>query len=666
MSGSVVNSFGGSFFSWFQDEVLPYLIATVDILIIIICFILNILLIVTLKKRKLFSLPSNGLVFQLVLVDLICCVVVLIPGTVVAFLKFWPLTNIGCSIHAIAGNWLYLLTFCFLSILMIERTVKQTNLERYDKTFASTRFVVGISLVVWGFCLVVAVVPVTRWGTIAYDFYHAACIVYHTENIYYLTIIFVLGIGLSIMVVVISLILIYREKREYLKQKPVKNDQKVKNNPKPNSNPVTGPKSVWGVKSSNVNTTGGTGSKPTATGGNKLANSKLKSLAGVRKMKMAMTRMKVLNTFDKIKEIEKDPDFHLTVTYLIVWSVVTFCWIPYFVASYVDSINQNEKMWRGAYTITIIVANVSYCIKPIIYLAHNRHYRENITSTIPENVKAKATAVKASISTFADKLDKVLFKSTSAGKKLNATLTAKLIGRRWLNKVRMKKKLRLQGIGTSTASTSNVTQQSGPNAPKTTNNSVALTLTSLETVDENKYNVIRQDHKKILVKEESKNSVVKEENRNTVIKQEVRNSEPKQEVRNGVAKPEVSYSVGKKDVRNSVAKQEVGYSVAKQEVSNSVGKQDVRNSVAKHEVGYSIAKQEGRNYVAKQEIPNQTKDIPERNNSVFNRQSYDVTPRDVNVVSKDVASPNKQPLSRSNNDRIELTYVNGNVDLAFI
>ena len=53
-----------------------------------------------------------------------------------------------------------------------------------------------------------------------------------------------------------------------------------------------------------------------------------------------------------------------------------------------------EDVWGGWHVIGVLLGDMTYCIKPIIYLAHNRHYRKASKETIPDALREKADAVR--------------------------------------------------------------------------------------------------------------------------------------------------------------------------------------------------------------------------------------------------------------------------------
>ncbi len=104
-------------------------------------------------------------------------------------------------------------------------------------------------------------------------------------------------------------------------------------------------------------------------------------------------------------------DFNLAVTVFITWCVMVICWLPYFIVAFYDSFH--ASCWSGFYTIALIVALPTYCLRPLIYLAYNRH-DQSTTEHDSENI-SRSTKVK-SFKKAINKLDKVVFMSAKKRK----------------------------------------------------------------------------------------------------------------------------------------------------------------------------------------------------------------------------------------------------------
>ncbi|XP_061164471.1 G-protein coupled receptor moody-like [Saccostrea echinata] len=449
MSSSIVSSFGGSFFQWFQDEVLPYLLGTVIVIVIIVALILNILLIITLRKRNMLRFPCNRFVLELSVMDLIAVFLILFPSMVAAFAKAWYLTDYFCYVHAGLIIWFHLVTFGLLSVMFVERMVKITNTDLYVKVFNSSRVVTLISALVWTFTALITGVALTPWLTISYNFYHAACVINLDDNIYYTIIVLMFGMVASIIICIVTVVKIFKHKKQAAAQEAnVKKNSvtSIKEEPGEKAKLNGGGKGFGSLlsqtkaKNSRSNEAPGksmstTGIGASTNGEGKPPRNKLALMAARKKIKKAVTKTKVTKIFS-LKEDNGDPDLHMFVTYLIVWVAMLVCHCPYFAINIADFADSGD-IWGGYYSITVIFFMVSYCTKPIIYLAHNRKYREGYKETMPEKVIEKANTARKSVSNFMDKLDKAMFK-TPGKKKLDATLSTHMAANKWLRKVKNK------------------------------------------------------------------------------------------------------------------------------------------------------------------------------------------------------------------------------------
>ncbi|KAL8569318.1 hypothetical protein ACOMHN_024266 [Nucella lapillus] len=93
------------------------------------------------------------------------------------------------------------------------------------------------------------------------------------------------------------------------------------------------------------------------------------------------------------------------MTALITW---------YLVAAMLEMYS-GVDVWGGWHIMGVLMGDLTYCIKPIVYLAHNRHYRKASKETIPQSVRDTADA-------------------KSKTSKLTATVAAQQFAMRWKRK----------------------------------------------------------------------------------------------------------------------------------------------------------------------------------------------------------------------------------------
>ncbi|XP_069128936.1 uncharacterized protein [Argopecten irradians] len=444
MSSNIGTSIGGSFLNWFSEDVMPKFATAVDLTVLLISIILNVLLIVMFHKKHLFLEPANRLMFQLIVVDIFAWVFILIPGAVVALRGQWDLPMGMCNAQAIIANWIYLVMFSFITTLLIERTVLARNPMLHEKVFGKVSKVTIISFLIWSFDLGVAVIPSSGWSRVDYDFYHASCVVYHESNVSYAVILFMFGIGLSILSGIICVPIILKSRKERIvfenaeaakieaelrrkkrleaiaEEKKEGEADTIKGSHDPEKKELT-PHAKQGWTDTKQPER-----KPDPKGKNK------KGKKRGRRARTPRRRDKQL-----LEDDYDDPDFHLTVTYMIMWVLLLVLWLPYFIVVFRHAGLNDPDFWRGYYSITIIIALFSFCVKPIVYLSHNRHMQEKTKNTIPESVVTRASAVRMSVSDVVDKLDKIVFKSPRPQPSIQTTVKAHSIAMNWMKKSAM-------------------------------------------------------------------------------------------------------------------------------------------------------------------------------------------------------------------------------------
>ena len=488
-SSAVVSSVSGSFFIWFQDDVLPYLTGSLFIAIVIVGIILNGMLITTLRKRNLLKIRTNWFLFELTIVDFISCIFFIGPAVWVAFNRKWQLGDYACKVHGILFTTTYLVTFWLLLTMGVERALITKNFDLHDKIFSSSKYVTLISVLLWIGSVGIAAIPLTGWVTISYDFYQASCVPFFTDNVYYLSIVFVLGICSCFISIIISYVIIFTSRRKKLakpEKEKVKNgkdggetskektDKLLTDNTATSSGTENLEKSKENMgetskvktdklSTDNTATDSGTENSTKSTENSGESSKECENVEetnkdldkDIPKVKIGWgsqnepKKLSMLTARDKIKKVvtkiqvtkmltddQSDPDFHLAITYLIVVCLMLFLWFPYFIICFVKL--NDKSLWNGYLSLTIIIAMISYCLKPIIYLSHNRHYREIAVETIPDNAVRGASKVRNSLVDVLNKVDKIVFKSSLTPRKLSTTVKTATVAKGWLNKSRKK------------------------------------------------------------------------------------------------------------------------------------------------------------------------------------------------------------------------------------
>ena len=442
-TGSITTSFvdtlTGTFFTWFNSDILPVCAATVDTLVIIVGFVLNVLLIVTFRKRGLFLEPSSHFLLMMCLVDFMSYVLLLIPNIITSIVKEWILTDPVCKIHGGISFYLVFCSFAFSSVLCVERTVKLCcpDGEKYEKIFNNKRtrsLVIGAIWVVAG---IVGFLPATGIGNIHYDFYHQGCWLNYTTSPVFLIVHFVLTCVFPTITVIVCYSLIFKSKHKALlenRKSGSKSGDKGRGRNTTTSSIGGQPlPSISEADDNDVFDGNGTGKK-TAFADEKPGQSKT---GDTNKKGRPKSPPKQSMLFEVFSDDEENPAFHLSLTYLYVWAILFICYFPYIVICFYGTFDDGP-LWGGFYTVTMLVVHVSFAIKPIIYLGHNRHYQAVTKQTIPEGVRNRANSVRNSVYNFADTVQDFVFKSNT-NKKFNAALTTQKAVLVWKKKLKKRR-----------------------------------------------------------------------------------------------------------------------------------------------------------------------------------------------------------------------------------
>ena len=217
MNPELVGTLTDSFHNWFQNDILPYFVASFDIITIVVGFILNVMLVVTFKKRGLFKDSSTNFVFMLSVSDFIAFVLVLLPTIIAAFAREWLLSFPVCLLHGSMTVLMLYVSFSFLAILTVERAVKLSNPELYEKTFDSKTFVSILTIAIWILSCVVVFVNIADIAEIKYDFYHQGCMLNYLSSFVLLNIHFGTTFGISFLILIISYTISFEARRRALK-----------------------------------------------------------------------------------------------------------------------------------------------------------------------------------------------------------------------------------------------------------------------------------------------------------------------------------------------------------------------------------------------------------------------------------------------------------------
>lgn len=403
-----------------------------------------------LKRRKLILLPSNRYLLQLILVDFMACGLMLLPTCVTALAKSWVMSEPVCYFHALMSTWLMLVSVGLVCICLIERTIKQKKPDLHHTVFDSNIGVSVTSVIIWVIDLGIAVLPVTGISTVAYDVYQASCVVYYSSSVIYIIVVFSFAFVIPLLIFLVTCCLVFNHHRKKLKQK--QND--VMELLKPTTqqdNTVTSPPTS---ERSTVSTTGivpAVQETPRDNNGRRdtLAEMTMSETETInnrrrywRKLRKSTNRrqsrfqsvVSAVQSYDLFSDDHRDEDHHLAVTYMIVYCFLTVCWLPFLILALVNGFN--DSIWRGWYSLTMIFSVLSFIAKPIIYMAHNRHFQQNSKMALPETITVKVARMRESISSAVDKLDKAVFVSPRTENNFTTAMATNKAAKTWMKKIK--------------------------------------------------------------------------------------------------------------------------------------------------------------------------------------------------------------------------------------
>ena len=455
----LVGTLTDSFLSWFQNDILPYFVASFDIITIVIGCILNITLIVTFKKRGLFKESSTHFVIMLTVSDFIAFVLVLLPTIITALAREWILSHPVCLVHGSMTVLMLYVSVSVLTILAVERALKLSNPELYEKTFDSKIFVNVLAIAIWVLSCTIAFVNIAGIAELKYDLYHQGCMLNYLSSYVLLNVHFGTTFGISFLIVLVCYSVIFDVRRRALidararnfkqtaiakkikeaeltkdfsrKNNNIASDKNVKQLPDVSEGNEESDNQVIDVISEKMNQPTG---KPSGSSRKVTQRNSRKTL-----VKSASRQSLLLEVFS---DDDENPAFHLAMTYLLLWFILVVCYLPYYTVCYYDAYNPGG-VWGGFYTLTMLIIHTSSVVKPIIYLGHNRHYRAVTKETIPKGVRAKASAIKASVNNVVERVDDFVFRSAS-NRRFAATVTAQRAVLVWKKKLQKARKSKFQ------------------------------------------------------------------------------------------------------------------------------------------------------------------------------------------------------------------------------
>ncbi|XP_024259963.1 RPE-retinal G protein-coupled receptor [Oncorhynchus tshawytscha] len=140
-------------------------------------FFLNAISILAYISVKQMRTPSNFLVFNLAVADIMLNLNGLIAAYASLFYRHWPWGQDGCSNHAFMGMTAVLASISFLATIAWDRYHQYVTSQ---KLFWSTAWT--ISIIIWGLAIIWAAVPLIGWGVYDFEPMRTCCTLDYTKG----------------------------------------------------------------------------------------------------------------------------------------------------------------------------------------------------------------------------------------------------------------------------------------------------------------------------------------------------------------------------------------------------------------------------------------------------------------------------------------------------
>lgn len=378
----------------FVREVLPYLMASWCALTVLLNIIFGVLTIHLINKQLSFTPVAQSFTIQFIVIDVICDILVLLPAAVVSVTLSWILTDLGCQVYGVVTIFVYLVTFSILSLRCFERVIRIRHPGLHRKLFGSHRRLAVLMMSVWVIDLLVSGIPLTGWTTISYDYYHSGCYPVLENNLYHLIVVAFLGIGLALILFIVSHVVIYNSVNSQSSQTRIEPIVIKKDDEKEESLPRTSSQN-WIHDSEDSDDSEGSANSESTNRHNKKKWLEINSSHNSNKhnietddkqhrrspqnkpkrsgsylRKQQKENQNGGNEKDEVREklTKKHTLFSILYSVSTHFGICLFMiifWMPYFVVAICRTVD--TEVFRGYYSVSLCFILLTYTIKPIVH-----------------------------------------------------------------------------------------------------------------------------------------------------------------------------------------------------------------------------------------------------------------------------------------------------------
>jgi len=442
------------YFNWLQNEVFPVLVGVTLILVFLVGLILNSIILHAIRIKRLQITSGKVFLINLIILDIVAYFFIVLPSLIAAFANRWILSDFVCIVSGAFVTACLLVTFYLHTLIFFERWMKITNLELHKQSFGRKKICVIIIIVMWVIFLIAGLLPKAGWTSLEYISHQHLCNINHKNNKIGMNLLFTFGIYIPAIVSFIFLVLVHAKKNEILENLSILQLQVNEANTKIDK---IGGSKITSI-SSNMNNTRKTEITDTlsvshidsVTSEMQLPEPEIEVLSsGIIQddatcISGSMTSRSETNIRNVLFPVistatenhanrqavtdliyntsQEHMDIHLTITYALMWGLTLLLWAPYVILCYLDVYNA-VSIWGGWYSAVVPITHIVYCIKPIIYLSHNKVFRDAAYQTIPESVRTQTKKAQKVLKRTMNKVDDFIFFQGSDSSNLVETET---------------------------------------------------------------------------------------------------------------------------------------------------------------------------------------------------------------------------------------------------
>ena len=399
------------------QEIVPGIVATVDLIAILGGLPLNILFCVALFKRKRQKEISHAILLHVAIMDIVALLVVVSPGFVTACTNaHWVFGMELCVLHGILATSFFVMTFSYCIWSMTERLLKIVKPAAWKRVFTACngKLFHVIIAIQWILAIGYCILPLAGVTDINYQPYGMQCDRQYADSKalthVHFTFCFILPfLAFSFSAVIIAYKRLsqrpstdievtskYENLEEDAKIQTQHRKIKVQSQDQFNNNMDKDIEGSYDEDQTEVKvrSTCVEGKQFSSARSNNIRHDKRKgdttSVVSPRNKRAQVNNAKRKTGGLHWEMWENVEDFQLASTLTLSWGTTFGLWCFYVLTAYLIAYQDPEfPIWQGVYPLAVMVANLSYCFKPLVYIFHNPAIKIEFKHIIPGKAQKK-------------------------------------------------------------------------------------------------------------------------------------------------------------------------------------------------------------------------------------------------------------------------------------